>query len=115
MPPRDWRTRIEDMLDAIAKIAEYTNGMTLESFASDNRTVDAVVRNFTIIGEAARHVPWEIESRYPDLPWADMRDMRNVVVHEYFGVNLKILWETSQLNIPPLGPRLRDILTREPE
>ena len=63
---------------------------------SDRKTVDAVIRNFIIIDEAASRVPSEIESMHPEIPWKDMRDMRNFVVHEYFGISDKILWDTIQ-------------------
>jgi len=110
MSPRDWRTRVEDILDAIQKIQEYTKGSSLDSLRQDDRTVDAVVRNLTIIGEAARHVPTEIQTQYPAIPWDDMRDMRNVVVHEYFRVSYAILWRTIQNNLPPLVEQLNELL-----
>lgn len=91
MSPGDWRMRVQDILDAIQKIQEYTKGSSLDSLRQDDRTVDAVVRNLTIIGEAARHVPAEIQTQYPAIPWDDMRDMRNVIVHEYFRVSYAIL------------------------
>lgn len=61
-----------------------------------------MIRNITIIGEAANHIPATIITAYPEIPWADMRDMRNVVVHGYFGINNKILWDTVQADLPPL-------------
>jgi uncharacterized protein with HEPN domain len=91
MPDRDWKFRIEDILESIAKVERYTAGMTFDTFTADEKTIDAVVRNFTIIGEAARYMPQEIEARYPYLPWNEMRGMRNIVVHEYFGVSFSIL------------------------
>lgn len=113
MPPRDWRLRINDILEAIAKVERYTAGMTFQAFCADERTVDAVVRNLTVIGEAARHLPPEIEARHPELPWARLRGVRNVVVHEYFGVDLNILWETAKRNLPPLVPLLHGVLEHE--
>ncbi len=84
--------------------------MTLEAFRADDKTVDAVVRNLGIIGEAARHVPSDIQERYPHLPWAQMRGMRNVVVHEYSSVSTRIIWQTVTKNLPPLAPMLQEIL-----
>ena len=110
MSPRDWRMRVQDILEAIQKIQEYTKGASLESLREDEKTVDAVVRNLTIIGEATRHVPVEIQRRYPAIPWDDMRDMRNVVVHEYFRVSYPILWRTIESNLPPLLEQLNGIL-----
>lgn len=114
MPPRDWRLRIEDILEAIAKIDRYTAGMTFQAFCADEKTVDAVIRNLIVIGEAAQHIPSENEMRHPELPWARTRGVRNVVVHEYFGVDLSVLWETAKRNLPPLVPLLHSLLEREP-
>ena len=110
MSPRDWRMRVQDILESVRKIQEYTKGASLESLQGDWKTVDAVIRNLTIIGEAARHVPAEIQERYPAVPRDDMRDMRNVVVHEYFRVSYPILWRTIQSNLPPLVEQLTRIL-----
>ncbi len=110
MPPRQWQLRIEDILDAIGKVTAYTAGMTFEQFCGDDRTIDAVVRNLTVIGEAASHVPDDVRARYPELPWAKMRGMRHVVTHEYFGVDLSIVWETIGGNLAGLVPSLRRIL-----
>ncbi len=85
----------------------YSTGMTFEQFTADRKTVDAVVRNFIIIGEAASHLPDDVIARHSDIPWREMRDMRNIAVHEYFGVDNLIVWETLQKNLPPLLPRLR--------
>jgi len=110
VPRRDWKIRVTDILECIDRIACYTEDMTLAEFQGDNKTSDAVLRNLEIIGEAARHVPKEIQDRYPDLPWMEMRAMRNIVIHEYFGVNLNIIWHTINYNLPPIVPRLKEIL-----
>jgi uncharacterized protein len=114
MAERDWKMRIEDILEAIESIDQYTAGMDLGAFVADRRTSDAVIWNFAMIGEAERHVPPEIEARYPDVPWAKMRAMRNVLIHDYPTINLAIVWETAQDHLPPLVPLLREILDREP-
>ena len=94
MPPRNWRLRIED----------YIRGMTFEVFSEDKKTVDAVVRNLEVIGEAAQHVPDEVRKRFGCIAWADMSDMRNVLIHEHFGVDLPILFRTIRSDLPPLVP-----------
>ncbi len=114
MPPREWRLRIEDMLAAIESIRHYTAGLTFEAFVTDKRTVEAVAYNFTVIGEAARHVPVAIQERHPEIPWASMRGMRNVVVHQYSELDHTVLWDASQNDLPPLIPLLRAILEGEP-
>jgi uncharacterized protein with HEPN domain len=110
MSPRDWTLRIEDILQAIDRITQYTKGMTWETFSADQRTLDAVIRNVEVIGEASRHVPEDIIARYPRIPWAEMRGMRNILIHEYFLVSVSILWQTATHNLPPLVPELQQIL-----
>ena len=111
MPSRDWRLRISDILECIDKIDRYTEGMSFEDFAADERTVDAVLRRIEIIGEATRYVPGEATDRFPDIPWEKMRGMRNVVVHEYFGVSLRIIWRTIKTQLPPLVEPLQRVLS----
>jgi uncharacterized protein with HEPN domain len=89
MPHRRWDIRIHDILASIEKIHKYTENMDAKIFLGDSRTVDAVVRNLEIIGEAARHVPDEIVKEHPEIPWREMRDMRNLLSHEYFGITIK--------------------------
>ncbi len=113
MPSRNWRVRIEDVLQAISKIEQYIAGMTFETFCTDDRTVDAVVRNLEIIGEASRNVPPPIRRRYPRLPWQKMVGIRNVLIHEYSGVSLPVVWSTVTEDLPPIVPLLRGILEGE--
>ena len=110
MPPRHWKLRLADILSAITAIEGYVRGMDLASFVADRRTVDAVVRNMIVIGEAAANVPDEIADSYPEVPWHVMSAFRNVVVHVYFGVDEEVLWDTLQNDLPPLVPLLRRIL-----
>ena len=112
MPPRDWTLRIQDILAAIERIAQYTESMDYDTFCLDQKTVDAVIRNFTIVGEAVRYVPEQIISAHGEIPWRDMGDMRNVIVHSYHRVDLGVIWETIQNDLPclvePLGQLLLD-------
>ena len=89
--------------------------MTFTDFQSNKLVVDGVMKNFIVIGEAARHIPPDVALRYPQLPIADMRAMRNVVVHNYDNVRLVTLWETARNDLPPLIPIPREILDREVE
>lgn len=109
MPPRNWKIRIDDILESISKIRRYTRGFDFDKFEDDEKTIDAVIRNLEIIGEAARNVPREIQTLYPDLPWAEMQTMRNIVIHQYHGVNLKIIWQTVQEDLPSIISRLQQI------
>lgn len=114
MPARNWRMRVDDILDAIANVERYTSGMSFEQFSADDKTAGAVLWSFVIIGEAANRVPDEVQARYPAIPWARMRGMRNVLIHDYPRVNLAIVWATARNDLPPLTPLLRDLLRRGP-
>ncbi len=109
MPRREWIIRIDDMVAAIDKVLGYTAGMDKASFAADERTIDAVVRNLIVIGEAAGHVPEDVVAASPQIPWARMRGMRNLAVHEYFGIDVNVLWDTVTINLPALLPLLREL------
>ncbi len=110
MSPRLWEHRITDIVEAIKKIQTYVKGMDFEVFQSDPKTIDAVIRNFIVIGEAARSMPKEITDKHPLVPWRLMGDMRNFAIHEYWGVELDTIWETIQNDLPPLLPLLNRVL-----
>jgi len=113
LPDRGWKMRIEDIVASIEKIQAYIQTMTYEQFRADNKTVDAVIRNLEVIGEAAGHIPLDIQEKYPELAWLEMRGMRNIVAHEYFGVSLPIVWHTIKHDLQPLAEGLRLILQKE--
>jgi uncharacterized protein with HEPN domain len=108
--PRAWRLRVEDILEAITRIETYTRGMTDAAFVADSKTIDAVVRNLEIIGEASCHIDDEVLHAAPGIPWDKMRGLRNVVAHEYFGVDVGIIWQTVRNDLPPLREPLRRLL-----
>lgn len=112
MSIRDWQLRIEDILEAIRRIKQYTDGFDYDLWLKDQKTIDAVIRNFEIIGEAATHVPSEIQARNPALPWAKMKGIRNLLIHEYFGVDAEVLWRTIQEDLPGLEESLSDLLEK---
>ncbi|HHE47091.1 MAG TPA: DUF86 domain-containing protein [Bacteroidetes bacterium] len=107
---RKWKFRVDHILQSIQNIQDYTKSMTFNAFENDRKTVDAVVRNFLIIGEAVKFIPVNVQNRYKDIPWEVMRGMRNVLVHDYDRVKEEVLWETIQLEIQPLIPLLKKIL-----
>ncbi len=107
---KDWRVRIEDILEAIERIERYTDERDEKSFCADDRSIDAVVRNLEIIGEAARRLPSEVTQRYPHVPWSHMAEMRHILVHEYHSVDPGIIWATAVNDLPPLRRPLRAIL-----
>ena len=110
MSPREWLFRLEDIVESSALIAEYVQGMSSASWVKDRKTIDAVVRNLQIIGEASNHVPQDVQSRYSDVPWAQLRGMRNILIHEYFGVDTDILWRAVTEDVPNLKNQVQRII-----
>jgi uncharacterized protein with HEPN domain len=110
MSARGWRDRIRDILDAIEEIQKFTQGMQYDAFREDDKSVRAVEMNFIIIGEAANQIPDEIEEKYQQVPWHLMRAMRNRIVHAYFSVDERLMWDTVQNDLPPLVPILKKLL-----
>ncbi len=109
-PSREWRLRLDDMVSAIRRIMTYESGVSFEEFEADDMRVDAVIRNFGVLGEAARHAPTDVETAHPAVPWRKMRDMRNVVVHSYHAVTIKTIWDTAREDLPILLPQLEAML-----
>lgn len=110
MPSRNWQNRVRDVLAAIAEIQEFTQDITFDQFEGDRKTVRAVLYNLAIIGEAVRGIPPELEVSHPEIPWDDVRGMRNVVIHEYFQVNLSIIWQTIREDLVFLEASLRPLI-----
>ena len=111
MSPRDWRLRLEDLLEAIRNIQSYVRGMSFADFAADAKTIRACAYEIGVIGEAATRIPAEVKARYPEVPWEKMQGIRNIIVHEYFRLDVAILWQTITQNLPPLVSLLERILT----
>ena len=108
--PRDYEVYLEDIRDAIGKIKKYTTDLSREVFENDDKTVDAVVRNLEVIGEAASHLDDDVTALRPAVPWTDVRAMRHVLVHEYFGIDVGIVWETVGHDLPVLRRELEELL-----
>ncbi|GAA4460085.1 DUF86 domain-containing protein [Nibrella saemangeumensis] len=102
---------IEDMLESIEKIERYTGGMSFDNFSEDERTIDAVVRNFEIIGEACRQLPQEFKAVHTTIPWREIADFRNLLIHDYFGVSLPVVWNIVTQNLPDLKRQLAFLKT----
>lgn len=102
MSNRSAELLLEDILDAARKIQRFTNGITLEEFVADEKTVDAVVRNFEVIGEASNRLPEEFKQAHAYVDWARIRGFRNRIVHDYFGIDHTIVWNIIQHYLPIL-------------
>ena len=111
---RPWSFRIRDILDAIEKIQKFTEGMTFAEFDKNTMVLDAVVRNFEIIGEAGNHIPISIQNQYPGVPWKQIVSMRNSLIHEYFGADNSVIWDTIQIHLTHLNSQLLLIVADYP-
>ncbi|MFZ5918750.1 MAG: DUF86 domain-containing protein [Chloroflexota bacterium] len=107
---REYLDYVEDVLDAIEKVAQFTEGMGFEQFVEDEKTAFAVIRALEIIGEAVRKIPLSVRNRYAAIPWREMAGMRDKLIHDYFGVNLAVVWKTVTTDLPALEPEMRRIL-----
>ena len=115
MSSRNWQSRIQDILNAIAGIRQRTTGKTLQEIQQDETLTKAILYDFIVIGEAARNIPAEIQARHSTIPWRLISDMRNIVAHEYFQINIETIWETIQQDLPLLIPQLQALLNSETE
>ncbi len=102
MSKREAKILIEDIIEAIDKILRYTESMNYDAFKSDSKTIDAVVRNMEIIGEAANHLPEGFYEIYPEVKWKQIIGLRHRIVHDYFGVDLELIWQIVSVEIPSL-------------
>ena len=110
MTNKDWRVRVEDMLEAIDRIESYVDGMSLADFLADSRSQDAVLRNLEVLGEASKRVPFAIQHRHGAIPWSRIGDMRNILVHEYHSVDPAIVLDAARNDLPPLVAPLKALL-----
>jgi uncharacterized protein with HEPN domain len=107
MNMRDIPLLLDDMLDSVLAIGEYTHGLAEAAFRSNRMVQDAVIRRFEVLGEAANLIPDQYRQQHPEIPWGYMAGMRNRLIHGYFLVDIDILWRTVQIDIPPLETPLR--------
>ena len=110
MPKRDDRLLLMDILEAGDKIIRFTSGYTFEHYRNDEKTIDAVIRNFQVIGEASRHISVQMMEQNPAVEWSKMRGLRNILVHQYFGINHKVIWETIQNFLPQTIEAIKQII-----
>ncbi|NIA06677.1 MAG: DUF86 domain-containing protein [Actinobacteria bacterium] len=103
---RDIRVYIEDMLASTAKIQEYTKGISGPDFSASTQLQDAVLRRLEILGEAAKNVPPAFRNKHPDIPWKKIAGLRDILIHEYFGVNLQRVWKAAKQDVVDLADKL---------
>ena len=105
--------RLADLLDASQQVRQYAEGYTFERLVADRKTLDAIVRNLEIMGEAAKHVSSVIKKRHPEIPWKSLAGIRDRLIHDYFGINYEIVWTISKEELPGLLPQIEKILAKE--
>ncbi len=101
---------IEDIINAVNMALQFVEGMSYDEFSRDSKTVFAVVRAIEIIGEAVKNIPEDIRGKYPRIPWKGMAGMRDKVIHEYFGVDTKVVWDTVKKRISEVKPLFEKML-----
>jgi uncharacterized protein with HEPN domain len=109
MSKREPELLVEDIIDSAEKILEYTHNLSFEEFTKDGKTIDAVIRNFEIIGEAANRLPEEFKENNPHIDWHRIRGFRNRIIHHYFGIDYVIVWEIKEKFLPNLLTAMKSI------
>ena len=110
---RDFKVLLDDILEASQRIRSYTDGLSLPELRADQKTIDAVVRNLEVMGEAIKKLPAEVRDRHPDVPWKKIAGLRDILIHQYFGIDLDIVWDVVETKLPALAERVAEILAAE--
>jgi uncharacterized protein with HEPN domain len=111
---RDCNVYLEDIIEAIRKIREFTSGISLTVLSKDAKTLDAVIRNLEVIGEAVKHLPEEVRSQQPDIEWRKIAGLRDILIHQYFGINVEVVWDVIQHKLSGLEDAAKKLLGSQP-
>jgi uncharacterized protein with HEPN domain len=111
--PRDYKVSLDDVLEAVERIESYTSGMDKAQFQADRKTIDAVVRNLEIIGEAVKNVPPEVRALSPSVPWSKIAGMRDILIHVYFNIDTDIVWDVVQTKLADLKATAESLLAED--
>jgi len=110
---REFILYLEDMHQSMQRIEEYLGDLDFKKFKMTYMVVDAIIRNFEIIGEASKNIPTEIQNKYPEIPWRKMYGLRNLIAHEYFGIDYEMIWQIAKNNLPQNRSDLASIIEKE--
>ena len=110
---REYFLFLEDILRSIEKIERFSRGLTLEELKANDMVLDAVIRNFEIIGEAVKNVPVTIKEKYPDVEWKEASGFRDILIHDYFGIDIEAVQDTIKNNIEPFKQKIREVIKSE--
>ena len=113
MSKREWKLYVEDILESLDLVKQYVGSMNFDDFKEDRKTVDAVVRNLEIIGEASKFIPDSIKNKYCDVDWPGMVGLRNRIAHKYFDISLNVVWRIIKNELPTLNEQMKQILEKE--
>ena len=113
MSKRGDREYLRDILTACENILNYKEGYTFEMFASDTKTQDAIIRNIEIIGEAVKNISETLKKKYPNIEWKEIAKTRDKLIHSYFGVDLEVVWDIANVDIPRLMEKIKEIIDIE--
>ena len=91
---------LADILTAIAEVDDFTSSMSYEEFTTDKKTINAVIRSLEVLGEATKHIPAPFRKKHPDIPWSKMAGLRDVLIHDYMGVDLMTVWKVVKERLP---------------
>ena len=109
--PRDHNLYLKDMLEAIRKIENYSENITLDTLVEDELVQDAIIRNLEILGEAVKNIPEHVKNENPDIEWKKIAGLRDIITHAYFGIDVEIIWDVVENKIPSLKKSLLEILS----
>lgn len=110
---RDDKFYLSDILEAVKRIEKYTKGLTLGKLKKDDLVVDGVVRNLEIIGEAVKNIPAQVKELHPEIEWKKIAGLRDILAHEYFGIDLDVVWDIIKHKLPILKAQVNRILRRK--
>lgn len=111
MSDRDWQLFLKDIQECSERVIDYSGVLTREAFFEDRKTMDAVMRNLAIIGEAAKKIPADVRRNYPDVAWKKMAGLRDIVVHDYFGIDEDIIWDVVSTRVPELNRQIKGLIS----